>query len=779
MRFALNASLVRREWPPRGGWKYIEPATGWVNPGPMEGGFDATVEKILKHRKANPGYALSTEVDDIEADLMDQTARRIMDETPEHVARWVVALDEDAKKKSPQGFQPSQPSSPQPAAKPVSVVERILSRVRSIQKGVATLADWVGSGAIPVPPNVAERRAQTCISCPKNQEGGAITDAIADAIRSQTIVKNSLGLSTDFEDRLKTCSACGCNLRLKVWVPLDTIQAHTDEATKAAFDPSCWIRNEQRSVTAIGSPQPVLSRTITIRRKAAYGDVILASIIASRLNEIGIGVRMATEPVIARALAGHPHIQEFVDSSVKPDLDLDGAYETNLNRTRKDIGLLMLEAAQQDLRRFGIDLKNTHNRVPVLAITDAERWETLQQLQRFPRPWIVVVDGSGAWPNRQWDAVEVPKLARGLAGSLIWSKPWRWVRPPQGFCQLQVRDFRHLMAVIAHCDLVITPDTGPIHVAAAFHRPVVALEQCNDTRLRLTDLTDWEAVASPVDCVRCGHMTCPIDAKTPPCQKIPVEKVIEAARRKLEAYSNGQVTALIAVYRNREDVRRCIDQIVGQVDEVIVSLDGDQKPWTVPYAKVRFVEGTGSRTGYGRTIMRAARTSTSEFLLTLNDDCFADPGCVSKMREAMSEGVACVGALLRYPDGTIQHGGCFRPPGALGFGHIDHRKTTSRFTDVTEMETVTHAVALMRRSAFFEVGGYDERFDCYSEDSDLSLKMRNAGWRIVFQPAATAIHAESQTSSEIKMQLLQSSGAMFAAKWRNYLMSTPPFFCQP
>lgn len=777
MKWTLRDDMIRRFRPPNGGWRYVEAATGWSIPDPMSLDFDAACKVIQRHRTQNKGYGLPVDLESIGEALIQQTILRILP-NPDLARKWLVPLDDEAKKKTLGIPSQHQPASPVHVG-PVGVVDRIIRRVRGLASGLRTLADWVGEGCAPVAETVAVRRSMICVGCPKNVPGDALdamTGAVAEAIRDQTIVRNCLGVGNQYEDQLHTCDACKCHLRLKVWVPNETILDRMSDDQIAALDPGCWITNEARVVRASMVKTRSFDRRITLRRRAAFGDVIAATVLATKLNEVGVGVRMMTEPVIAAALAGHPNVSEFVFSG-EPDVDLDGTYENNLERDRKDLVTLFIEAAEHQLRRLGIEPLDRSNRVPVLPMTEEERWTVLRDLQSFPRPWVFVVDGSLAWPNRRIRYQESARLPALIEGSLIWSKPWAHSPKPNGYVPYQIQSFRQLMAAISVSDLVITTDTGPMHVAAAFNRPIVAIQQNIPLRLRLSNLTDWSPVLPPVDCLECGAFKCPKDVENPPCAVIPPESIAEAAAAKLAAYSAGKTTAVICVLNWAPRVNRCLDAIVGQVDEVIIVGDGAAVIPRLPYAKVKVVPATGHRLGFGKTFMRAARLSEGQYILSLNDDCYVDPSFVDRCKEAMGIGVAVVGALLRYPDGTIQHGGMFRPAGRAGFGHIDHRGRTSRFSAVTAMEAVTLSAALIRREAFFEVRGFDERFDCYSEDTDLCMKLTTAGWRVVFSPFATAIHDESTTTNSMsKNAMLENGNRILAAKWGSYLAGVKPIF---
>jgi GT2 family glycosyltransferase len=213
------------------------------------------------------------------------------------------------------------------------------------------------------------------------------------------------------------------------------------------------------------------------------------------------------------------------------------------------------------------------------------------------------------------------------------------------------------------------------------------------------------------------------------------------------------------------------DAIKDQVDEIVIALDDCPVPTGL--GNVVVVPGKMERTGYGKTCMRGVHVSSGEHLLMLNDDCWMNAGSVQKMTEAMQPGVGIVGSELWFSDGTLQHGGMRGGPGHVGYGHVNFRQKTPAITERTELECVTFASALVRREAFFAVRGFDEDYDCYSEDTDLCLRIRKAGWSIMYEPAAKGIHDESQTTSPMKGQLAVASSKIFRKKWSSYFLQEP------
>jgi GT2 family glycosyltransferase len=133
----------------------------------------------------------------------------------------------------------------------------------------------------------------------------------------------------------------------------------------------------------------------------------------------------------------------------------------------------------------------------------------------------------------------------------------------------------------------------------------------------------------------------------------------------------------------------------------------------------------------------------------------------------MSENAGIVSHLYRYPTGEIQHGGKYREAGAMGWGHLDHRAKESRIKTVIEMENVCMASCLVRRKAFFDAEGFDQDFSFYAEDDSLCLQMRMRGWKVLYNPHASAIHIDHASTHNVIgiNDIVKQSSLILERKW--------------
>jgi len=135
---------------------------------------------------------------------------------------------------------------PQPARSPQSK-QTIRQSLKNVAVGGKVLVEWIASGAEAVAPELANHRAAICSSCPCNEQGDWsrwFTVPVAAAIRKALDMRAAWKLSTPSDDRLMTCAACLCPMKLKVHVPLDRFYNKMTDQAKNDLDKGCWIRSE-------------------------------------------------------------------------------------------------------------------------------------------------------------------------------------------------------------------------------------------------------------------------------------------------------------------------------------------------------------------------------------------------------------------------------------------------------------------------------------------------------------------------------------------------------
>ncbi|MFM7365155.1 MAG: glycosyltransferase [Cuspidothrix sp.] len=148
----------------------------------------------------------------------------------------------------------------------------------------------------------------------------------------------------------------------------------------------------------------------------------------------------------------------------------------------------------------------------------------------------------------------------------------------------------------------------------------------------------------------------------------------------------------------------------------------------------------------------AVKQTKGKYLLFLNNDTevINNDWLDGMVEQAQRNSIGAVGALLLYPDNTIQHAGVVRGIGGVAghshkyfvgdsYGYFNQLKTVNNYS------SVTGACLMCRREVFEEVGGFEESLAVAFNDIDLCLKFLEKGYRNVYLPHVKLYHYESKS----------------------------------
>jgi GT2 family glycosyltransferase len=167
-------------------------------------------------------------------------------------------------------------------------------------------------------------------------------------------------------------------------------------------------------------------------------------------------------------------------------------------------------------------------------------------------------------------------------------------------------------------------------------------------------------------------------------------------------------------------------------------------------ARVRVLRAPGAF-NWSALNNRAAREARGEVLVLLNNDVeIISPGWLTELvAQACRPAVGIAGGKLLYPDRTVQHLGMTLDP-AGSFCHImrgapaDAPGFVGELAVTRSVAAVTGACLAIRRDLFFAVGGLEEsELAVTSNDIDLCLRVRHAGFRVVLAPECVLVHHEA------------------------------------
>jgi GT2 family glycosyltransferase len=162
----------------------------------------------------------------------------------------------------------------------------------------------------------------------------------------------------------------------------------------------------------------------------------------------------------------------------------------------------------------------------------------------------------------------------------------------------------------------------------------------------------------------------------------------------------------------------------------------------LPSADIRLIENARN-VGFGEAINQGAAASQADYICTLNDDAYPQPGWLAALvaaADADPEVGACASLILLegqaadidsaglgiYADGTAKQ---------LGRGN-----TPQSYPAAQDALMPSGCAALYRRSMLEQIGGFDGEYFLYGEDSDVGLRARLAGWKCILEPRAVVSH---------------------------------------
>ena len=181
------------------------------------------------------------------------------------------------------------------------------------------------------------------------------------------------------------------------------------------------------------------------------------------------------------------------------------------------------------------------------------------------------------------------------------------------------------------------------------------------------------------------------------------------------------------------------------------------------------------------------RAADGEYLILLNNDIeILTPGWIEEMLMFVQrDDVGACGMMLYYPDDTVQHAGVIIGIGGVaGHSHKYFKKGdygyASRLTIAQNLSACTAAALMVKASVYDEVGGLDESFAVAFNDVDFCLKIRRAGYLILFTPYAEAYHHESKSrgleDTVEKQRRFKGEIDNFYGKWQDFLDKGDPYY---
>jgi GT2 family glycosyltransferase len=193
--------------------------------------------------------------------------------------------------------------------------------------------------------------------------------------------------------------------------------------------------------------------------------------------------------------------------------------------------------------------------------------------------------------------------------------------------------------------------------------------------------------------------------------------------------------------------------------------------------------------GFGKALNQGVLLSKGEYLLFMNPDAFFTENAISSMIGRMKKDtrIGMLGPQLINIDTTIQMVGNdypLLPHVFFAFSFLDKLFPKNPFSKQyylldfdrrteKEIPVICGACMLTRKNIFEKIGGFDEQFFMYFEESDICIRIKREGLKVIFFPKAKIIHIGGKSSYDKKwiQKTFEKSRFLFFKKYHHPLIA--------
>ena len=249
-----------------------------------------------------------------------------------------------------------------------------------------------------------------------------------------------------------------------------------------------------------------------------------------------------------------------------------------------------------------------------------------------------------------------------------------------------------------------------------------------------------------------------------------------------------EISILIVSFNTRDVLRECLESVILaseilSVETIVVdncSRDGSASMVRQEFPWVHVIE-SHENLGFGRANNLAFEAARGRYIVLLNSDAFlsADTLCLSLDKMEANPSVGLASGRLVGRDGTLQPSARMFPspmrqllvisgladkyPKSRFFGQAD--RTWADPMQPAEVDWVPGAYSIIPTAILKQHGFFDPRFFLYYEEVDLCLRIKNAGYKVMYWPEISVVHVGGESSRQIKTLEMSQSGAQLVL-WR-------------
>jgi hypothetical protein len=340
-------------------------------------------------------------------------------------------------------------------------------------------------------------------------------------------------------------------------------------------------------------------------------------------------------------------------------------------------------------------------------------------------------------------------------------------------------------AVIRRCNLFISNDSGPMHIASALDVPTVAIFGPTDAhrygpRCNVSRIVWRREACNPCKTPECGHDSC--------IGSIPPADIVSAAAEVLNGPSQdpagkknlADLSVVIVSYKTRDLLDKCLDSVVNRPTELtlqVIVVDNNSGDGTVEMVRDKYPAVTlidnKDNTGYSVANNQGVRASGARHVLLLNPDTESNPSALEAMVKFLDrhETVGAVGVQLLNTDGSLQESH-FNFPAPMS-RYVENMKWYPEVSQkllrlspsgpcirehgARRVDIIKGACLMCRGEALERVGLLDENSFLYADDIDWCMRARRSGWDAYLLSNQTLLHhGWASTSQETYLTIVSS-----------------------
>ncbi|MEX2238406.1 MAG: glycosyltransferase family 2 protein [Dehalococcoidia bacterium] len=250
-------------------------------------------------------------------------------------------------------------------------------------------------------------------------------------------------------------------------------------------------------------------------------------------------------------------------------------------------------------------------------------------------------------------------------------------------------------------------------------------------------------------------------------------------------------SVVIVTYNSSAVIGECLSSLArfeGESTQVVVvdnaSTDGTAELVEQAHPWVRLLRQPANR-GFSAGVNAGVAATDSDYVLLLNPDSWLVSPIISDLAAAISSDpkIGALGPKILNEDGTLQPS-CRRYPTVwsslfnrtslltklLPWNPVTRHYLMTDFDHASarDVDWLSCAALLLRRTAFDEIGGMDESYFLYFEDVDLCHRIHDASYRVVYHPAVSVVHLISKSSGGVSNRTILARHRAMWRYWRSY-----------